>query len=200
MKGMMVKKTFSNLIQLLIMTSAVCLTFLSVNAASQSSTNSTTTTEDGSEGIDELDAVIEFDDTDDLFMLLTARESSCVHLYTRKDPQYLAKRKAYRKAAKRDIDANQASKVDPHQVTQWISIDKEMLMEAVKGRHTKHGDDADEEIDDEKLMQVFGVHQPLTYYGYMNMKASSGFPIAQSGDHLVEDAVEAILIEKAKRI
>ena len=57
-----------------------------------------------------------------------------------------------------------------------------------------------EEIDDEKLMQVFGVHQPLTYYGYMNMKATSGFPIAQSGDHLVEDAVEAILIEKAKRI
>ena len=34
----------------------------------------------------------------------------------------------------------------------------------------------------------------------MNMKASISFPIADSGDHLVEDAVEGILIEKAKRI
>ena len=34
----------------------------------------------------------------------------------------------------------------------------------------------------------------------MNMKASIEFPIALAGDHLVEDAVEAILIEKAKRI
>ena len=37
----------------------------------------------------------------------------------------------------------------------------------------------------------------------MNMKASIDFPIASPldpGDHLVEDAVEAILIEKNKRI
>lgn len=49
-------------------------------------------------------------------------------------------------------------------------------------------------------MRVFGVHQPLTFYGYMNMKASIQFPINSSGDHMVEDAVEAILIEKGKRI
>ena len=49
-------------------------------------------------------------------------------------------------------------------------------------------------------MQVFGVHQPLTFYGYMNMKASIAFPIAESGDHLVEDAIKEILFEKAKRI
>lgn len=49
-------------------------------------------------------------------------------------------------------------------------------------------------------MQVFGVHQPITFYGFMNMKASIEFPITKSGDHLVEDAVEAILIEKSKRI
>ena len=63
-------------------------------------------------GIDEHDAVIEFDLTDDLFVLLTARESTTVHLYTRKDGQYLAKRKAFRKAAKRDIDAATALNSD----------------------------------------------------------------------------------------
>ena len=60
------------------------------------------------DGINELDAVIEFDATDDLFILLTSRESTCVHLYTRKDTQYLAKRKAFRRAAKRDIDNTMA--------------------------------------------------------------------------------------------
>lgn len=45
-------------------------------------------------------------------------------------------------------------------------------------------------------MAVFGVHQPLTFYGYLNMKASIEFPIASSGDNVVADAVEAILIEK----
>ena len=34
----------------------------------------------------------------------------------------------------------------------------------------------------------------------MNMKHSIQFPIAKSGDHVVEDAVAAILIEKDKRI
>jgi len=49
-------------------------------------------------------------------------------------------------------------------------------------------------------MQVFGVHEALTFYGYMNMKTSIGFPIATSGDHIVEDAVEVILIEKRRRV
>lgn len=90
----------------------------------------------GAAGIDELDAVIEFDESDDLFMLLTSRESTCVHLYERQDPQYLAKRKAFRKAAKRDIDASKAVDTAAEQVTQWISVDKELLMASVRGRQT----------------------------------------------------------------
>ena len=73
-------------------------------------------------------------------------------------------------------------------------------MQAIRGRETATSEDFEAEIDDEKLMQVFGVHQPITFYGFMNMKASIEFPIAESGDNLVEDAIEAILIEKSKRI
>ena len=51
------------------------------------------------DGIDEHEAVIEFDSTDDLFLQLTSRDSTTVHLYSRQDPQYLAKRKAFRRAA-----------------------------------------------------------------------------------------------------
>ena len=45
---------------------------------------------------DEMDAVIEFDESDDLFMFLSQRESTVIHLYSRKDKQYLPKRKAFR--------------------------------------------------------------------------------------------------------
>ena len=34
---------------------------------------------------DEIDAVIEFDESDDLFMFLSQRESTVIHLYSRKD-------------------------------------------------------------------------------------------------------------------
>ena len=77
-----------------------------------------------SKGINENDAVIEFDASDDFFMLLSANESSTVHLYSRKDVQYLSKRKAFRQAAKRDIDRALAEGCP---MTQWISIDKEVL-------------------------------------------------------------------------
>ena len=40
---------------------------------------------DETEGIDEHDAVIEFDSKDDLFIHLVERESTVVHLYSRKD-------------------------------------------------------------------------------------------------------------------
>ena len=49
-------------------------------------------------------------------------------------------------------------------------------------------------------MAVFGVHQPITFYGYLNMKASIEFPLSASSENVIEDAVEAILIEKRKRI
>ena len=42
-----------------------------------------TTEDDG--GIDELEAVVEFDESDDLFKFLSERDSACVHLYSRKD-------------------------------------------------------------------------------------------------------------------
>ena len=61
--------------------------------------------------------------------------------------------------------------------------------------------DADEdEYDEAKVMAVFGVHLPITFYGFLNMKASIAFPISESGDRIVEDAAESILIEKQKRI
>ena len=65
---------------------------------------------------------------------------------------------------------------------------------------TKVDVDDESEIDDNQLMQVFGVHQPITFYGYLNMKHSIEFPMAPSGDHKVEDTVESLLIEKNKRI
>ena len=37
-------------------------------------------------GVDERDAVIEFDESDELFALMTSRASTVVHLYSRKDP------------------------------------------------------------------------------------------------------------------
>ena len=60
--------------------------------------------------------------------------------------------------------------------------------------------ESEEDIDPQALMSTFGVHQPLTFYGFLNMKFSLDFPINESGDNLVEDAVEAILIQKDKRI
>ena len=48
--------------------------------------------------------MIEFDESDDLFKMLIGKDSTVVHLYSRKDPDYLTKRKAFRRAAKRDID------------------------------------------------------------------------------------------------
>ena len=87
-------------------------------------------TEEQDSGIDEHEAVIEFDESDDLFKLLLNRESSCIHLYSRQDPQFLAKRKAFRKAAKRDIDQstkNGAKQIEKKKITQWIAIDKELI-------------------------------------------------------------------------
>ena len=107
----------------------------------------------------------------------------------------MPKRKAFRKAAKKDIDKN--SGLEKSQITQWISIDKELLKNRVSNSYPGT---YEEEIDDEKLMAVFGVHQPITFYGYMNMKASIEYPISKSGDHIVEDAAVSILIEKEKRI
>lgn len=79
------------------------------------------------EGVDELDAVIEFDSSDDLFKMLTAKDSTVVHLYSRKDSDFLNKRKAFRRAAKKDIDRAAAEKTDLQ--TQWISIDRQILAE-----------------------------------------------------------------------
>jgi len=149
----------------------------------------------GAEEVDENDAVIEFDPNDDLFKSLVERESTCVYLYSRKDPQYLAKRKAFRKAAKRDIDQSMAEGYDTREITQWISIDKEMV-----GREHVIGVVDEEEIDDKKLMQLFGVHMPITFYGFMNMKTSVEFPINASGDHIVEEAAEALFLLKRQRV
>ena len=55
-------------------------------------------------GIDELEAVIEFDEEDDLFKMLSEHDSTCVHLYSRKESKFLSRRKAFRAAAKKDID------------------------------------------------------------------------------------------------
>ena len=81
--------------------------------ASGAGTN--TTDEDG--GIDELEAVVEFDESDDLFKFLSERDSACVHLYSRKDENFLARKKAFRKAAKRDIDAAIAAGVPRKEIT-----------------------------------------------------------------------------------
>ena len=47
---------------------------------------------------------------------------------------------------------------------------------------------------------MFGVHQPLTFYGHMNMKTSIDFPIVQSEGQVEQDTAMAILLEKNKRI
>ena len=77
---------------------------------------STNTTDEGG-GIDELDAVVEFDESDDLFKFLSERDSACVHLYSRKDENFLTRKKAFRKAAKRDIDAAIAAGVPRKEIT-----------------------------------------------------------------------------------
>ena len=142
--------------------------------------------------------MIEFDPSDDFFLLLSANESSTVHLYSKKDDQYLSKRKAFRQAAKRDIDRALA---EGGPMTQWISIDKEVLSKKTGSSDgSKLVSNNGDEYDEAKVLAVFGVHQPITFYGFLNMKISIEFPISQSGDHMVEDAVEAILIEKEKRI
>ena len=85
------------------------------------------------------------------------------------------------------------------EITQWIAIDKQMA----KGQGQSGDLSSVEEdvIDEDKLMQVFGVHQALTFYGYMNMKTSIDFPISpEQGDQSVEGAVQAILMEKNRRI
>ena len=56
------------------------------------------------EGIDELEAVVELDKDDDFFKMLTEHDSTCVHLYSRKESNFLNRRKAFRAAAKKDID------------------------------------------------------------------------------------------------
>ena len=51
------------------------------------------------------------------------------------------------------------------------------------------------------LKKVIETDEELIFFGYKNMDKSIMFPIsAQSGGYIVEDAVEAILIEKKKRI
>ena len=76
-----------------------------------------------------------------------------------------------------------------------------MDVELTDGSALPNTDAIDEDvIDDKKLQQMFGVREPLTFYGFMNMKTSVAFPMAASGDNLVEDAVENILKEKALRI
>ena len=63
-----------------------------------------------------------------------------------------------------------------------------------KARNAMPVDD-DDDYDETKVMQVFGVHQPITFYGFMNMKASIDFPDVNS-----DEIIDEILSEKRKRI
>ena len=153
---------------------------------------------DSDEGIDELEAVIELDKEDDFFKMLTEHDSTCVHLYSRKDANFLNRRKAFRAAAKQDIDKARADGLSRRETTQWIAINKDVMIGQTSSSTNRAV--VEDEIDEEQLMQMFGVHQPLTFYGHMNMKMSIEFPINANGKHVVEDAAAAILIEKNKRI
>ena len=55
--------------------------------------------------IDEIDAVIEYDHGDNLFELLQKADASIIHAYERSDSSTKNKKKAFRKAAKIDIEA-----------------------------------------------------------------------------------------------
>ena len=57
--------------------------------------------------IEELDAVIEFDDNDEFFKLVSGMRKAVVHLYSRDDKNYITKKKAFRRAAKMDIDKSE---------------------------------------------------------------------------------------------
>lgn len=61
--------------------------------------------------------------------------------------------------------------------TQWIAIDRQILSEKATTEPGSSPDAEFEEYDEAKVLAVFGVHQPLTFYGYLNMKASIEFPI-----------------------
>ena len=76
--------------------------------------------------IDEIDAVIEYDNGDNLFELLQKNDATIIHAYERNDPSTKNKKKAFRKAAKIDIEAAQAEGKAPNQ---WISVNKELLPE-----------------------------------------------------------------------
>ena len=60
--------------------------------------------------------------------------------------------------------------------------------------------DDDDEYDETKVMQVFGVHEPITFYGYLNMKASIEFPVVDQNDIQIDLMVRTLMSEKRKRI
>ena len=54
--------------------------------------------------IDEIDAVIEYDHGDNLFELLQKADATIIHAYERSDASTKNKKKAFRKAAKINIE------------------------------------------------------------------------------------------------
>ena len=63
-------------------------------------------------------------------------------------------------AAKYDIEQSELSREES---ALWLSIDKELLI-------------SDQE-DDERLLEIFGVHSSITFVGYMNMKSPMNFKV-----------------------
>lgn len=74
--------------------------------------------------ISEIDAVIEYDHGDNLFELLQKADASVVLAYERSDPTTKDKKKAFRKAAKMDIDAAES---EGKAANLWLSVNKELL-------------------------------------------------------------------------
>ena len=63
----------------------------------------------GASAIEEIDAVIEYDHGDNLFELLQKSDATVILAYARSDKSTKNKKKAFRKAAKMDIDASVAA-------------------------------------------------------------------------------------------
>ena len=64
--------------------------------------------------IDEIDAGIEYDHGDNLFELLQKADATIILAYERSDPSTKNKKKAFRKAAKMDIEAAEAEGKAPN--------------------------------------------------------------------------------------
>jgi hypothetical protein len=54
------------------------------------------------------------------------------------------------------------------------------------------------EFDDERLLDVFGVHETITFVGYLNMKSPMAFSLLKDETH--EQAAKRILFEKSIRL